>query len=1045
MLFNDEVFSNISCSSWDNILELRHQPEEQVIEQLNSYISLNDAAKQSIQNEAIRICEYIRSHRPGGFSVEKVLQTYSLSNPQGQALMSLAEALLRIPDATTQKAFLGDKLHQAEWNNPDSDDPFSKLSAWGLKSAKQFMPKANKKSIAGVVKSAVQKVAQPVIRTSMRKTVALMGKQFVLGETIESALKRGKDYLHNGFTFSFDMLGEAARTEADAEKFYQKYKDAISKTSILNEDTARGVERSSISIKLSALHPLFHVKDYDVVMEKLFERALSLVQHAKQHNIDVTIDAEESYRTLITLDIFAKLYRHESLRDWTGLGIAIQAYHKQTMAVIDWLLELTQEGQRRIAVRLVKGAYWDMEIKESQLRGVSSYPVFTRKESTDLSYLACAKKMLANQELIRPQFATHNAYTVAAIKHMSGQAKDIEFQRLHGMGGAMFDELRDEGYHCRIYAPVGPHEDLLPYLVRRLLENGANSSFVHKIIDRDVSVESMTRFPGDDLASFKSVKHDNIHLPKDMYREERFGYRQNSEGIDLDDYREICQIKPLLDQWAAKPNWQAESLVNGYNGGETTTITSPNNIELQIGKVKLCDSNAVIKAFDNAEKAQKDWAELDQAARSKAIQKWGDLLEEHRAELLTLLCLEAGKTIADAIAELREAVDFCRYYANCASNLMSTTEQLPGPMGERSSYDLHPRGTFVCISPWNFPLAIFTGQIAAALVTGNTVIAKPAELTSLIAHRAIQLAFEAGIPKGALNLVLGSGRKIGGELVEHKNVAGVVFTGSTGVAKHINKTLAAKDGPIVPLIAETGGINAMIVDSSALPEQVVDDIISSSFQSAGQRCSALRHLYVQEDIADHLLTMLKGAMQQLQISDSSDIKTDVGPVISSGAHSGLAEHIRALESSDAKLIYRQEPISGNGLYFAPQVWEMPNWDSLKEEVFGPILHVSRFKANELNHVIDAINQKGFGLTLGIQSRVHSNIEQITSQAKVGNIYINRNTIGAVVGSQPFGGEGLSGTGPKAGGPNYLMRFVTERTITRNTMATGEHAADVVGL
>jgi RHH-type proline utilization regulon transcriptional repressor/proline dehydrogenase/delta 1-pyrroline-5-carboxylate dehydrogenase len=884
----------------------------------------------------------------------------------------------------------------------------------------------------------IRKSGEPVIRKAVREAMKLLSEHFVLGRNIEEALKNSKTQNERGYTFSYDMLGEVARTQADADRYFAAYVHAIK--ALGSSHQADNIHQApSISVKLSALHPRYdYVKREDVV-PVLIARVKELALLAKQQRISMTIDAEEADRLEMSLDIFAGLFTDQALAGWEGLGLAIQAYQKRTVLLINWLIELSRSQKRRIPVRLVKGAYWDSEIKMTQMLGLDNYPVFTRKVSTDISYIACAKKMLTAQDAIYPQFATHNAYSAAAILTLMNEDKGyqnyhFEFQNLQGMGKALHNYVVDQlKLPCRIYAPVGSHEDLLPYLVRRLLENGANSSFVNRIADKKTPLSALIVSPIAKIKSMAQIPNPNIPLPKGIFGASRV----NSSGLDLSNTA-VCEKLADEIRLAAAKTWQASpfnrEVVNGH------PVFDPANNQQQIGSIEEISAEAINTAVQKAAQAYTAWDARGQQARAEILRKMADLIEKHRADLMYLIMREGGRTLLNTISEVREATDFCRYYAEQTEKHL-TPETLLGYTGERDVLRTHGRGVILCISPWNFPVAIFTGQIAAALVTGNTVLAKPAMQTPLTAALIVKLFHEAGVPQEVLQLMLGRGSVVGPTLLQNPLINGVLFTGSDATAKSIQQALAARPGIIAPLVAETGGMNAMIADSSALPEQLVRDVILSAFDSAGQRCSALRILFVQNDIADDVIRMLAGAMAELTVGDPMLLSTDVGPVIDRAALQTLQAHEEFM-TQNAKLIYKVKlpAETAAGTFIAPQAYELPNLNLLTQEVFGPILHVIRYRREDLDQVIDAINHLGYGLTFGIQSRIDETVDYIQSRIKAGNIYVNRNIIGAVVGVQPFGGRGLSGTGPKAGGPHYLAALCTESTLSIDTTAAGGNAS-----
>ncbi len=977
------------------------------------------------------------NHKKKGL-LDNFLNQYDLSSDEGLALMCLAEALLRIPDTETIDRLIGDKLSTANWQDQLSRNKSLFVNATTLSlllTGKIYAPTLDKNETLGAsLKRFFSRTSSKIIRPIILQSMKMMGKQFVTGTTIEEALIHAQILENKGYRYSYDMLGEAARTAIDAQKYYQSYEHAIDIIGKVSQGYTP-INGPGISVKLSALHPRYEYSKRSRILNELTPRLLMLAQQAKAQNIGLTVDAEEADRLELSLEIFSRVFSDPSLAGWDGFGLAVQAYQKRAPAVIDWLVQLSKQQGRRIMIRLIKGAYWDAEIKHSQTLGLEGYPVFTRKFSTDVSYLACAQKILKHSKCFFPQFGTHNAHTVAAILEMVGSNRDFEFQCLHGMGQPLYDQIvgsSNFNIPCRIYAPVGSHKDLLGYLVRRLLENGANTSFINRIADETIPVEKLIEHPTARIASLAFIPHPYIPLPQDIFGAER----KNSKGLDLSNRDEL---NSLLQQMDAHENtqWTAEPIIAGNSLSSqqpSIPIRSPSQLDRIVGYVQEAtheDINLVLRKAS----ASHQWAATPVSIRADCLDRAADLFTEETPTLAALLCLEGGKQLHDCLSEIRETVDFCRYYAHRA-RLDLMPHILQGPTGELNEYSLHARGIIVCISPWNFPLAIFAGQILAALVAGNTVIAKPAEQTPLIAAEAIRILFRAGIPEEALYFLPGKGETVGAKVVADPNIAGVMFTGSTYTAKLINQSLANKPGPIVPLVAETGGQNVMIVDSSALAEQVVQDVILSAFNSAGQRCSALRVLFLQEDIAPHFLSMLKGAMAELQIGDPSELSTDVGPVIDSNALEMLETHTLKMSHEAALLYQAPKPYDLKGHYFAPCVFELTNLNQLPEEVFGPILHVIRYKAQNLDKILAQINETGYGLTLGIHSRISATINYIKTQVSVGNIYVNQNIIGAVVGVQPFGGEGLSGTGPKAGGPQYLPRLCVERAISINTTAAG---------
>jgi len=961
-----------------------------------------------IDRTAGRLIEAIRSSddRLGG--VEDMLREFALSTKEGLALMVLAEALLRVPDARTADQFIEDKLGEGDFVHHETKSSafLVNASAWALgMSARVIQPGETPQ---GTIGRLAKRLGAPAVRAATRQAMRLMGSHFVLGETIEQALSRADATA--GPRYSFDMLGEGARTALDARRYFDSYASAIDAIGRAADERPLP-DRPGISVKLSALHPRFEATSHGRVMAELVPQLIELARQAKAYDLNFTVDAEEADRLELSLDVITAVLGDMSLAGWDGFGLAIQAYQKRASDVIDYIDNLARARKRRLMVRLVKGAYWDTEIKRAQERGLDGYPVFTRKAMTDLNYVDCARKLLGLRPRIFPQFATHNAQTVATVLELSGGDDDgFEFQRLHGMGDALYAQLSEDRPKLayRTYAPVGSHRDLLAYLVRRLLENGANSSFVALAADDAVPVATLLRRPADIIGRPDDANHPNIPLPRELFMPQR----KNSRGIE---FGERTALRALISAIAA----EAVPASNGAAGATAEQV------------------NAAVAA---ARQGFMAWSATPAEARASALEKAADLLENRKAHFIAFLQREGGKTLDDALSEVREAADFCRYYAAQGRKLFDAGEALPGPTGESNVLRLRGRGVFVAISPWNFPLAIFLGQVTAALMAGNSVVAKPAEQTPLIAAEAVRLLHEAGIPEAALHLVQGDSR-IGAALVAHPDIAGVVFTGSTEVARSINRTLAAKDGPIVPLIAETGGINAMIADATALPEQVADDVVTSAFRSAGQRCSALRLLFVQDDVADRMIEMIAGAARELRIGDPVDPATHVGPVIDAEAKQKLDAHIARMKTR-ARVHFAGVAPDGN--YVAPHIFELSDASALTEEVFGPILHVVRYGAERLDRVLQAIEATGYGLTLGVHSRIDDNVEAIVDAVQVGNVYVNRNMIGAVVGVQPFGGHGLSGTGPKAGGPHYLPRFATEQTVTINTAAAGGNAALMSG-
>jgi RHH-type proline utilization regulon transcriptional repressor/proline dehydrogenase/delta 1-pyrroline-5-carboxylate dehydrogenase len=1017
---------------------LLHMPEAEIVTRLLQSVKIAPDARAGIDAAARRLVEGVRQRRASG-GLDAFLQEFDLSSREGVVLMCLAEALLRIPDAATADRLIREKIVEADWTSHlgKSDSLFVNASTWALMLTGRVMRfDEGEEGLGSIFKRMVTASGEPVIRHAVTAAMRILGRQFVMGRTIDEALARAAPTEPKGWRYSYDMLGEAARTAKDAVRYFESYAAAIAALGRAN--AGRGpVAGPGISVKLSAIHPRYEVAQAARVRKELIPRVIELARLAKAAQIGFTVDAEEAERLDLSFDIIDAALVEPSLAGWDGFGLAVQAYQKRTLGVIDWLADRTRARNRRLMVRLVKGAYWDSEIKRAQERGLDGYPVFTRKVTTDLSYLACAQAIFAAGSTFYPQFATHNAHTVAAIAAFAG-GREFEFQRLHGMGEALYEQIVTPERPCRVYAPVGSHEDLLAYLVRRLLENGANTSFVNRIADERLPVSAIVADPVETVAKLEPKPHPRIPLPLDLYRPDR----RNAAGIDLNDLPSLQALDNAMSD-AAEAAHDAGPIIGGAarGSGPRRDVTDPSDRRRVVGTAQEATTADVDAALAAATRAASHWDSTPADRRAAILEAAADLYEQDRSGLMTLLVREAGRTIPDALGEVREAVDFCRYYAARAREAFAVPVELPGPTGGRNSLGLHGRGVFACISPWNFPLAIFTGQIVAALAAGNAVIAKPAEQTPLIAARAVRLLHRAGIPEDALHLLPGDGPTVGAPLVADPRVAGVAFTGSTDTARAINRSLAARGGPIAPLIAETGGINAMIVDSSALPEQVVADALTSSFNSAGQRCSALRAMFVQEDIAPKLLEMLAGAMAELSIGDPGLLSTDVGPVIDEEARGALLDHVARMER-EAKLIHACDLPMGctHGTFVGPRAYEIDGLARLEREVFGPILHVVRFAADKLDSVIEAVNATGYGLTLGIHSRIDDTIDYIRQRVRVGNLYVNRNMIGAVVGVQPFGGEGLSGTGPKAGGPHYLHRFAVERTVAVDVTAQGGNAS-----
>ena len=1019
---------------WAALDRFKFSDENEATNKLLACIHLDSTSKAKIDGEAIEIVRQARAMTPKKGLMETFLEEFGLSNNEGLALMCLAESLLRVPDAKTADKLIAEKISSGDWKDHkgQSESWLVNASTLGLMLTGKVVDvdKAAKSDISGFMRNLTRKAGEPIIRTAMMQAMRIMGEQFVVGRTIDAAIERSETLGLDGESAlcSFDMLGEGARTAKDAERYYQAYFDAIKALSAnrggKRKEEARPEDISGISVKLSALHPRYEAINEARIMAELYPKVLKLAQIAAEGDINFCMDAEEADRLVLSLKIFDRLSRETSLGDWSGLGLAVQAYQKRSLYVVRKLSELSKQTGRRLMVRLVKGAYWDTEIKHAQVEGYPDFPVWTRKSTTDIAYLACARLLLEAGEGIYPQFATHNAHTVAAIQEMADEGAAYEFQRLHGMGDALYRAV-NPARPVRIYAPVGAHEDLLPYLVRRLLENGANTSFVHRFLDEDVPPEEVAQSP---FIEGEITRHPSIPKSLDIFGEKR----PNSVGLDLS--------QDSIRQHLAAQNYkqiEAKSLSSAKlgKGQGKKDVISPVTSE-KLGTVNPATKDDVEVAAKAAFTAFPKWNEAGGSARGKILRAMGDKIEAHVDDFITLMSREAGKSLVDCIAEVREAVDFCRYYAAEAERQFAGWTTLPGPAGETNELAMRGRGVFTCISPWNFPLAIFAGQVAAALAAGNTVLAKPAEQTPLTAYYAVQLFHKAGLPKDVLHLLPGNG-DVGAAMVNVPNIAGVCFTGSTEVAKLINLSLAKKDGPIPALIAETGGLNGMFVDTTALREQVMDDVIQSAFNAAGQRCSALRILFLPEETADHIIEGLCGAMDELAIGNPVLPTTDVGPVISAKALEQFQTYIANLPPH--MRVEKQVDLPNDlpsGFFMPPTLIKATSLDGFDREIFGPILHVITYNHKSLNKLMTEFADKGYGLTLGVHSRLEEFAERVTNSVPAGNIYINRNVIGAVVGSQPFGGLGLSGTGPKAGGPHYVARFATEITRTNNITAQG---------
>jgi RHH-type proline utilization regulon transcriptional repressor/proline dehydrogenase/delta 1-pyrroline-5-carboxylate dehydrogenase len=1009
---------------------LHRMPEADALPPLLAAATLPAALADRVAARARGLVRTARAaHRPGA-DVTDFLKEFGLGTKEGVALLCVAEALLRIPDAATADALIDDRIGAADWEAHlgRADSLAVNASAWAFMLTGRVLALDDAdgaSAIPAVIRRLVHRMGEPVIRTALRQGMRVLARQFVLGRTIDEAIGRARGADGRRWRHSFDMLGESARTHADAARYLRAYRDAIG---AIGQVGGGPVEGPGISVKLSALHPRYEAGQQARCVPALIAALGDLARAARAADIGLTMDAEEADRLELSFDVFAAVLADPALAGWDGLGLAIQAYQKRCIAAVDWVAALGARTGHRIAVRLVKGAYWDTEIKHAQVNGFADYPVFTRKAATDVSWIACAKKMLERRDALRPAFATHNAQSFATILELAGAAgdeePDFEMQRLHGMGEALYDGMVGPACPVRVYAPVGSHEDLLAYLVRRLLENGANTSFVHRLVDPAVPEDSIISDPATRLREAGAGGNPRIPLPGALYPD-----RKNSAGFDFSDR----VATPALLAALAAP--REKITLPGV--GSPREIRDPADHRRIVGTAPDATADEIDTALVQLSQGWRGWDEAGGAHRADILLRAADLIEAARDELLYLLAREAGRTLADGVSEIREAADFCRWYAARAREQFGEARELAGPTGERNIWSLGGRGVFACISPWNFPLAIFVGQVTAALAAGNAVAAKPAEQTPLIASRAVALLRQAGVPENVLRLLPGDG-SVGAALVGDARIAGVAFTGGTDTARNIAKTLADRPGPLVPLIAETGGINAMIVDSSALPEQVVADFIASAFTSAGQRCSALRLLCLQDDIADHVLAMLRGAAETLVIGDPLDPATDIGPVIDAQAREALFSYTRRMQ---APLFALPLPAAAaHGAFFPPTVFELPDPRALTSEIFGPVPHVVRFKADQIDALLDAIAANGYGLTLGIHTRIDSAHRAIAARLRVGNVYVNRNQIGAVVGVQPFGGRGLSGTGPKAGGPITLYRFAEERVTTINTAAAGGNAA-----
>jgi len=1015
--------------------------ETRIVRQLADTARLDAARRERVQAEARRLVEVVRRDRQKKSGLDAFLKKYDLSSQEGVILMCIAEALLRIPDDDTADKLIADKIKSGNWETHlgDSESAFVNASTWGLMLTGRIVrpSDADVKDPRGFIERLVGRIGEPVVRGAFRQAMKIMGHQFVMGRSIAEAMERASSAEGRAYRYSFDMLGEAALTAHDADRYFEAYNAGIAAIGH-SVSSGHAIETApEISVKLSALHPRYEFGKRERVLAQLGPRLEALAVAARSAGIAITVDAEEADRLELSLELIEYVSRSPKIAGWNGFGLAVQTYQKRGMAVVRWVIDLARATDRRLTVRLVKGAYWDAEIKRAQERGLEGYPVFTRKVNTDVAYLACARALIEAGDCVYPQFATHNAHTVAMIMELGSAAgRSFEFQRLHGMGEELYAALvgpNKSNVPCRVYAPVGSHEDLLPYLVRRLLENGSNTSFVNRIVDDRTPIEKIVEDPIARVDALDEVANPRIPLPSALFGAER----ANSMGVNVASGSELQRLAGGITRAYAR-SWSAAPLVAGKSiPGRMVQILNPARHEDTVGTVTLADEASVDATVSAAAAAQRRWNAVRGAERAGILERAAGLYEKHLSELVGICVREAGKTIPDSIAEVREAVDFLRYYAARARDEFGNGVPLPGPTGESNVLKLEGRGVFVCISPWNFPLAIFTGQIVAALAAGNAVIAKPAEQTPLVAARAIALLHEAGVPVEVLHFLPGDGPTVGGRAVADPRVAGVAFTGSTETAKLIHRVLANRSGAIPVLIAETGGQNAMLVDSSALPEQVVLDVVQSGFNSAGQRCSALRVLFLQEEIAPRVMRLLAGYMDELRVGDPVLLSTDIGPVIDEVSRKILVEHATAITRSAAWAHRcRLGPEHDAGTFFAPLAVEIDSISRLEREVFGPVVHIVRYSSSRLGQVIDAINATGYGLTLGVHTRIDATAREIAARVTAGNVYINRNMVGAVVGVQPFGGCGLSGTGPKAGGPHYLHRFATERTVTTNTAAVG---------
>ena len=1026
--------------TFDEINKISYASESLVVKNLLDYLKPEyNKRLLNIEDRANEIVEAVRKSIKSDSPVENLLQEYELNTKEGTVLLCLAEALLRIPDKKTMDRLLEDKFSSVDWKKHISADKgiFVNASSWAFFLTGNILDKkiTDKTKLEETYKSLLKKSTEPIIRTAVKKAVTILARQFVFKPTIEEGMKFTESEKYKKNIFSFDMLGEGARTMEDAERYFQDYINSIHAVGKQLNNSSEIKYTNGVSIKISALHPRYERNKSDDLEKELLPKLVKLCEISKQYNIQLCIDAEENYRLILSLKILDKLSSNQNLLGWNGLGLAVQAYQKRAFYVIDWLDKLARRDNRVINVRLVKGAYWDSEIKLAQELGVPNYPVFTRKSLTDLSWMACAKKLFSLQKNIFPQFATHNAYSIAFVEEF-GKDKIFEFQRIHGMADKIheyFNRYSSDNYQkCRIYAPVGEYNDLLPYLMRRLLENGANTSFVNKINDPKLDIKEISADPLDIIDQYSQIPNPQISLPPDIYLPER----KNSKGYDLDNEYTRLQIENIFS--SIDLSYKAFSIVKGIDvDDESRKVFNPSKLDQSLGYVAFASESTVRKSLEIASNYFSYWKNVEVESKVEIINKFADLLEANQEKLVKICVLEAGKTIKDSINDLREAIDFCYYYSSEAIRVFKDPTILKGPTGEKNKLVYEGKGVIFAISPWNFPIAIFTGQIVSALLAGNTVIAKPAEKTSIIAYEIVKLFLKAGLPLGSLQLLIGKGGNIGQIVLNDTRIKGVVFTGSCETAKKIQNDLVKREGEIIPFMAETGGLNFMIIDSSALTEQVVDDAIESGFNAAGQRCSALRILAIQDEVYDKTLKMLIGATKKIKIGLPNLLSTDIGPVIDQEAKDRINNHVKSFKSK----VLSQSPLESKyqGYYVTPTIIEIESLNEVKEEIFGPVIHVYKYKSNEIEKLISDINKMNYGLTLGIQSRIENTINYIFNNANIGNIYINRNIVGAVVGVQPFGGRGLSGTGPKAGGPNYLLKFANEKSYSYNTTAAGGNA------